>query len=81
MITPELKDKVLNNLLSHNDVTYTFNIIQLANKLKDVYKRQHIYLSRFRSIHLSGILDVKAYRNPASPRLLNTQITIFKTTV
>ena len=24
MITPELKDKVLNNLLSHNDVTYTF---------------------------------------------------------
>ena len=23
--------------------------------------------SRFRSIHLSGILDVKAYRNPASP--------------
>lgn len=41
----------------------------------------HIYLSRFRSIHLSGILDVKAYRNPASPRLLNTQITIFKTTV
>ena len=26
-------------------------------------------------------LDVKAYRNPASPRLLNTQITIFKTTV
>lgn len=31
MITPELKDKVLNNLLSHNDVTYTFNIIQLAN--------------------------------------------------
>ena len=26
MITPELKDKVLNNLLSHNDVTYTFNI-------------------------------------------------------
>lgn len=30
MITPELKDKVLNNLLSHNDVTYTFNIIQLA---------------------------------------------------
>lgn len=40
-----------------------------------------IYLSRFRSIHLSGILDVKAYRNPASPRLLNTQITIFKTTV
>ena len=33
MITPELKDKVLNNLLSHNDVTYTFNIIQLANEL------------------------------------------------
>ena len=33
MITPELKDKVLNNLLSHNDVPYTFNIIQLANEL------------------------------------------------
>ena len=33
MITPELKDKVLNNLLSHNDETYTFNIIQLANEL------------------------------------------------
>lgn len=33
MITPELKDKVLNNLLSQNDVTYTFNIIQLANEL------------------------------------------------
>lgn len=33
MITPELKDKVLNNPLSHNDVTYTFNIIQLANEL------------------------------------------------
>ena len=33
MITPELKDKILNNLLSHNDVTYTFNIIQLANEL------------------------------------------------
>ena len=33
MITPELKDKVLNNLLGHNDVTYTFNIIQLANEL------------------------------------------------
>lgn len=33
MITPELKDKVLNNQLSHNDVTYTFNIIQLANEL------------------------------------------------
>lgn len=28
MITPELKDKVLNNLLSHNDVTYTFNSYQ-----------------------------------------------------
>ena len=33
MITPELKDKVLNNLLSPNDVTYTFHIIQLANEL------------------------------------------------
>ena len=33
MITPELKDKILNNLLSHNDVTYTFNIMQLANEL------------------------------------------------
>ena len=33
MITPELKDKVLNNLLSQNDVTYTINIIQLANEL------------------------------------------------
>lgn len=29
----------------------------------------------------SGILDVKAYCNPVSPRLLNTQITVFKTTV
>ena len=31
--------------------------------------------------HIPEPLDVKAYRNPASPRLLNTQITIFKTTV
>ena len=29
MITPELKDKVLNNLLSHNDVTYTFVFITI----------------------------------------------------
>ena len=32
MITPELKDKVLNNLLSHNDVTYTFNILSSTYK-------------------------------------------------
>ena len=33
MITPELKDKILNNPILKIMVTYTFNIIQLANEL------------------------------------------------
>ena len=59
MITPELKDKVLNNLLSHNDVTYTFNIIQLANELNcssDTIRAILDYFNRLNLISATGFV-------------------------